>query len=135
MLLPAMLARQRAAQRGAADAIFIRDGFVTEASASNVFAALDGVVITPILSNYLLAGVTWSAMLDLYAREGIAAREASLSHDELRRADEIFLTSTNGELRPIVELDGQPVGAGRVGPVFQRSIELFDAATRRLVRV
>lgn len=135
MLLPAMLARQRAARMGAGDAIYLRDGFVTEATSSNVFAVVRGEVVTPPLSNYLLPGVTRAALLDLYRQNGIAAREALLSEAELRSADEIFLTSTNGELRPVVELDGREVGAGAIGPVFARTLELFDAATRQLAAV
>jgi D-alanine transaminase len=131
MLLPAMLARQRAARMGAGDAIFLRDGFVTEATSSNVFAVVRGVVITPPLSNYLLPGVTRVALLDFYRESGIEAREALLSEEDLRSADEIFLTSTNGELRPVVELDGRKVGSGATGPVFKRSLELFDAAVRQ----
>ncbi|HEV8633137.1 MAG TPA: aminotransferase class IV [Chloroflexota bacterium] len=135
MLLPAMLARQRARRAGAEDAIFIRDGFVTEATAANVFAALDGQPVTPPLSNYLLPGVTREALLELYGRERIAYREEPVSAERLAAAEEIFLTSTNGELRPIVQLDGRPVGGGKVGPVFERTLALFDAATRQLAPV
>ena len=135
MLLPAMLARQRARKAGAEEAIFIRDGFLTEATAANVFAVIDGEAVTPPLSNYLLPGCTREALLEIYAREGIACREAPVDAQQLAAADEIFLTSTNGELRPIVQLDGKPVGAGKVGPVFERTIALFDAATREAVAV
>jgi D-alanine transaminase len=131
MLLPAMLARQRAARLGAGDAIFLRDGYVTEATSSNVFALVRGEVLTPRLSNYLLAGVTRAALLDLYRENGVAAREALLGEEELRSADEIFLTSTNGELRPVVELDGRPVGTGTTGELFKRTLALFDAAVRQ----
>jgi D-alanine transaminase len=135
MLLPAMLARQRARQAGAEDAIFVRDGFVTEATAANVFAVFDGQPVTPPLSNYLLPGVTREALLELYAREGIAYREEPISAERLALAEELFLTSTNGELRPIVQLDGRPVGGGKVGPLFERTLALFDAATRQLAPV
>jgi D-alanine transaminase len=135
MLLPAMLARQRARRVGAEDAIFIRDGFVTEATAANVFAVLDGQPVTPPLSNYLLPGVTREALLELYTREGIAYREEPISAERLLDAEELFLTSTNGELRPIVQLDGRPVGRGEVGGLFERTLALFDAATRQLAPV
>ena len=135
MLLPAMLARQRARRAGAEDAIFVRDGFVTEATAANVFAVLGGQPVTPPLSNYLLPGVTREALLELYAREGIAYREEPISAEQLAAAEELFLTSTNGELRPVVQLDGRPVGTGRVGPLFERTLALFDAATRQLAPV
>jgi D-alanine transaminase len=135
MLLPAMLARQRAAKLGAEDAIFVRDGFVTEATAANIFAVIDGVAVTPPLSNYLLPGCTREALLEMYAREGIAHREDLISQADLMRATEVFLTSTNGELRPIVEIDGRAVGTGQVGPIFDRTLALFDAATRQLATV
>jgi D-alanine transaminase len=135
MLLPAMLARQRARRAGAEEAIFVRDGFVTEATAANVFVVIGGEAVTPPLSNYLLPGCTREALLEIYAREGIACREAPVDAQQLAAADEIFLTSTNGELRPIVQLDGKPVGAGKVGSVFERTIALFDAATRQAVAV
>ncbi|HEY3081225.1 MAG TPA: aminotransferase class IV [Chloroflexota bacterium] len=135
MLLPAMLARQRARRVGAEDAIFIRDGFVTEATAANVFAVFDGQPVTPPLSNYLLPGVTREALLELYTREGIAYREEPIGAERLLAAEELFLTSTNGELRPIVQLDGRPVGGGKVGGLFERTLALFDAATRQLAPV
>jgi D-alanine transaminase len=116
---------------GAGDAIFVRDGYVTEATSSNVFAVVRGEVVTPPLSNYLLAGITRAALLDLYRESGIAATEALLSEEELDTAQEIFLTSTNGELRPVVELDGHPVGTGTTGELFKRTLALFDAATRQ----
>jgi D-alanine transaminase len=135
MLLPAMLARQRARKAGAEEAIFIRDGFVTEATAANVFAVIGGQAVTPPLSNYLLPGCTREAVLEIYAREGIGFREAPIDAQQLAAADEIFLTSTNGELRPIVQLDGKAVGSGKVGAVFERTIALFDAATKQAVAV
>lgn len=135
MLLPAMLARQRAARLGASDAIFLRDGFVTEATAANVFAVIKGEVVTPPLSNYLLPGCTREALLELYAREGIRASERLLTQQDLMDAEEVFLTSTNSELRPVVEIDGRKVGTGQLGPVFQRTQQLFDAATRQLAAV
>lgn len=135
MLLPAMLARQRAVAAGAQDAIFVRDGFVTEATAANVFAVLGGEAVTPPLSNYLLAGVTRAALLDLYRADGVPHGERLLTPDDLYRADEVFLTSTNGELRPVVEIDGRTIGSGRVGSTFERTLALFDAATRELAAV
>lgn len=135
MLLPAMLARSRAERLGAQDAIFVRDGFVTEASAANVFIVSKGVVLTPPLSNYLLAGCTREAILELHGANGIESREQLITHADLLDADEVFLSSTNGELRPVTKIDGRPVGTGEVGPVFSRTIALFDAATRQLVVV
>lgn len=133
MLLPAMLARQRAGRSGAEDAIFIRDGFVTEATAANVFIVRDGIARTPSLSNYLLAGVTRQAVIELLGGAGIAVREDLVAQDDLYSADEVFLTSTNSELRPVVAVDGRVVGTGAAGPVFDRALALFDAAVRQPV--
>jgi D-alanine transaminase len=135
MLLPAMLARKRAADMGAQDAIFLRDGYVTEATAANVFAVVRGEVVTPPLSNYLLPGCTREALLEMYAATGIKSSERLLTQQDLYEADEVFLTSTNSELRPVVEIDGKKVGTGQVGAIFQRTQELFDAATRQLAAV
>jgi D-alanine transaminase len=135
MLLPAMLARQRATRMGAQDAIFLRDGYVTEATAANVFAVVRGEVVTPPLSNYLLPGCTREALLEMYAANGIKSSERLLTQQDLYEAEEIFLTSTNSELRPVVEIDGKKVGTGQVGPIFQRTQALFDAATRELAVV
>lgn len=130
MLLPAMLARARATRAGAQDAIFVRDGFVTEATSANVFAVAGGELVTPPRSNYLLAGVTRAVLLELCPAHGIPAREELLTPQDLYGADEVFLTSTNGELRPIVRIDGHDIGAGETGPLFTRALALFDAATR-----
>jgi D-alanine transaminase len=135
MLLPAMLARKRAADAGAQDAIFVRDGYVTEATAANIFAVVKGEVVTPPLSNYLLAGCTREALLELLTASGVKCSERLLSQQELSEADEVFLTSTNSELRPVVEIDGKKVGTGQVGPLFQKTQELFDAATKQLAAV
>lgn len=132
MLLPAMLARGRAARAGAQDAIFVRDGFVTEATSANLFAALDGALITPPVSNYLLAGVTREAVIACCRADGLAVREDLLTQQDLYRADEIFLTNTNYELRPVARIDGRPVGDGQGGPLFRRALALFVAATGKV---
>lgn len=129
MLLPAMLARAAAQRAGAQDAIFVRDGFVTEASAANIFAVRRGELVTPPLSNYLLPGITREVVLDLCRAHDLPAREGLVSQEDLYRADEVFVTSTNYELRPVVTIDGRPVGNGSAGPLFTRLLALFDAAT------
>lgn len=126
MLLPNTLARERARRCGADDAIFIRDGFVTEATASNVFIVVDGGLVTPPLSNYILPGITREVVLELARQEGIPCAEVPVPAESLDRADEIMLSGTLSEVTAVVGLDGRPVGSGQPGPVFQKLGAAFD---------
>lgn len=128
-LLPNVLARQQAARQGAYEAIFVRGGVVTEASSSNVFAVLDGVVYTHPVDN-ILPGVTRTVALELLAARGIPARQEPVPLERFRRADEIFLTGTTTEICGVTRLDGQPVGDGRVGPITRALQEDFRRLTR-----
>jgi D-alanine transaminase len=131
MLLPNALARARAARLGADDALFVRDGFVIEATSSNVFAVFNGTVTTPPLSNYLLAGITRGILLEVCPGAGVPFREELIPLHTIYQADEVFLTGTNNELLPVVSIDGRPVGAGQPGPVFSRVLSIFDDAIER----
>lgn len=130
MLLPNALARERARKLGCDDAIFLRDGFVMEATSSNVFLVKGGRLLTPPLTNYILAGITREAILEIAARTGLEAREDPISWQALYDADEVFLTGTNAELVPVVAVDGRTVGSGEPGPVFTRMLASFDELTR-----
>jgi D-alanine transaminase len=129
-LLPNALARERARRLGADDAIFVRDGFVMEATASNVFVVTNGRLLTPPLTNYILPGITREAVVELATGEGISVFEEPVSAHLLYQADEVFLTGTNSELGPIVAVDGRTIGDGRPGPVFNRLLAAFDVAVR-----
>jgi D-alanine transaminase len=126
-LLPNVLMRQQALDAGAAEAILLRDGYATEGSASNVFIVRDGVVITPPKSNLLLPGITRDLTVELCHANDIPCREADISADELRRADEVWISSSTREVVPIVRLDEQPVGDGHPGPLWQRVSALYSA--------
>jgi len=129
-LLPNAMARERARRLGAADAIFLRDGFVMEATAANVFVVKDERLLTPPLTNYILPGITREAIVELAAEEGIPVSEEPITQQQLYTADEVFITGTNSELGPVVEVDGRTVGTGQVGPIFTRLLAAFDLATR-----
>lgn len=130
MLLPNALARERAGRLGADDAIFVRDGFIMEATAANVFLVKNGRLITPQLSNYILPGITREAVLDLAAAEGIPAVEEPVPTYVIYDADEVFISGTNTELGPVVAVDGRQIGTGQTGPVFQKILAAFDEAVR-----
>jgi D-alanine transaminase len=128
-LLPNTLAKQRAVEAGAAEAIFVRDGVVTEGANTTVFGALAGVVRTYPLTNYILPGVTRAVLLELAAELGIMVRETPLLAEELSGLDELFVASTTTDVLPVVRLDGRPVGDGRVGPIARA---LYDALAARV---
>jgi D-alanine transaminase len=132
-LLPNVMAKQAAAERGATECILIRDGKVTEGSHANVLAVVNGEVRTHPLTNLVLPGITRALVLDLARRLGVSVREEALSEQELNGADELFLAGTTTDVMPIVRLNDEPVGAGLPGPVTTRLYKEFrsmlDAAS------
>ncbi len=124
-LLPNLLAKQAANEAGAFEAILVKDGLVTEGTTSNVCLVNARVVITPPLSDRLLAGVTRAVVLELAGQCGIAIDERAVREEELSRADELFLIGTTIEVLPVVRLNSAPVGAGMPGTVTQVIGEAF----------
>lgn len=126
-LLPNVLAKQAAREKGAAEALLIDgDGFVTEgASTSSWIVDARGVLRTRPLSHEILPGCTRAALVSLLAEEGIAFEERAFSEAELREAREVFMTSATSFVRPLVQVDGVPVGDGRAGPVTRRLFSIF----------
>jgi D-alanine transaminase len=127
-LLPNVLARQRAAEQGAVEAILLRDGMLTEGAASNVFVVHDGVVVTPPLDHGILPGITRRFLLAVLRDQGWTCREEPVAEPDLRSADEVWLTSSTKEILPVTSLDGQPLGEGRPGPLWRRALETFRRA-------
>jgi D-alanine transaminase len=130
-LLGAVLAKQEALDAGCDEVILHRDGIVTECSASNVMIVKDGAVKTHPADHLILNGVTRQVVLRLADRLGIPAAESPFRTEELRAADEAFLTSTTMEITPIVEIDGHAVGSGSPGPVTRRLQEAFQGLIGR----
>lgn len=119
-LLSNVLAQQHAAGLGAAEAVFVRDGIVTEGTHANVFGVRQDVVRTHPAGAHVLPGITRAAVLELCRRLAIAAAETPVSGAELPALDEVFLACTTGEVMPVVRVDGRPVGNGRPGPLTSR---------------
>lgn len=124
-LLPNVLAKQRAVEAGADEAIFVRDGIVTEGASSNVFAMLGGELRTHPSSPYILGGITRDVVLELAHEMGLTVRPEPLLLDELYRADELLFTSTFNDVMPIVRVDGRAIASGRPGPVAQQLYAAF----------
>ena len=119
-LLPNVLAKQAAVERGATEAIMIRDGVVTEGSHANVLAVVDGVLRTHPLNNLILPGITRAIILDLARTLGIDVREEALTANELFEVDELFIAGTTTDVMPIVRVDDRTIGAGVPGETTKR---------------
>ena len=133
-LLGNCMLRTLAADEGAAEAILLRDGFLTEASASNVFVVCRGTILAPPKSNLMLPGVTYDVVLEILQANGVAHAVRPVSEAELRSAEEIWCTSASKEVLAVTSLDGKPVGAGTPGPVFQRVYTLYQEFKATIMR-
>jgi D-alanine transaminase len=129
-LLPNILLRQLAVDANATEAILLRNGELTEASASTVHVVRDGVVLTPPNSNRILPGTTRSVVEELAQQLGIAHRAQRVSEIELRSADEIWLAAATREVQPVTRLDGQAVGTGAPGPLWRRVYDAYQQLKR-----
>ena len=126
-LLGNILHRQTAVDQDCAEALLVKDGYVTEGAASNVFAVLDGILVTPPKSNAILSGITRDVILALAENNNLPYREANIALTDLQRASEIWITSSTREIIPVVELDGKPVANGTIGAVWHNMNQLFQA--------
>ena len=126
-LLPSVILRHKARQAGATEALLVKDGYVTEGAASNVFIVKDGVVKTPPKDGSLLPGITRDLLVELLLKSDIACEEVAITEKELRQADEIWITSSTWEIVPVVKLDAEPVGMGKPGEVWQQATEIYQA--------
>ncbi len=126
-LLPSVILRHKARQAGATEALLVKDGYVTEGAASNVFIVKDGVVKTPPKDGSLLPGITRDLLVELLLKSDIACEEVAITVKELRQADEIWITSSTWEIVPVVKLDAEPVGTGKSSEVWQQATEIYQA--------
>ncbi|MEH6550165.1 MAG: D-amino acid aminotransferase [Pseudomonadales bacterium] len=120
---------QQGYAEGSNETVLYNDkGELTEASACNVYIVKNGVVITPPLDNQILPGITRLMLLDILRKDGsITVEERTVTLDELRDADEVWVTSSSKEVAPVIEVDGVPVGNGEVGDVWQAAQALYSA--------
>ncbi len=118
MLLPAVLAKREATERGAAEAIFVgRDGYVNEGASSTVFAVKSRVVTTPPRTQRTLPGISSIVVQEICAELGIPVRVQPVTLSDLATADEVFLASTTMLLMPVSRLDARLLSGGSAGPL------------------
>ena len=128
------LLRQLSAEAGAAETILFRDGKLTEASASNVFAVKRGVILSPAKSALILPGITYDVVLELARANGLPIELRDVAEAEVRGADEIWLSSSSKEVLAVVTLDGAKVGDARPGPLFLRMYQLYQDFKQKVMR-
>jgi D-alanine transaminase len=126
-LLPNVLGRQRAVASGAIEAIFVRDGVVTEGTHTSVFAVVDGVLRTHPADHGVLPGVTRAVILQLAHELGMPSLESPVTLAELFAASEVFLVGTTSDVLPIIRVDERPIGTGGPGPIAARLFQKLRA--------
>lgn len=125
-MLANVLLEMEAREQGAAEALLLRDGYLTEGTSSSVLVVENGVLLARPHGPELLPGTTVRHVLDIADRAGIEWREEKVDEARLRGADEIWLMSATRDIVPVTELDSTPVGNGRPGPLWQKIHELFS---------
>ncbi len=125
-LLPNVLAKQQATEAGAFEAIFVRDGFVTEGASSNVMMVKNQILRTPELNQQVLAGVTLQCVMGLARDHGYEVEEGPISLEEFSAAEEVLLVGTTIEVLPVTQVDNCVVGNGLPGPVTRSLMVIFS---------
>ncbi len=131
-LLANVLLRQLAVDADASECILLRDGQLTDSSASSVHVVIDGELRTPPNSWKLLPGTTRGVIEEIAERAGVRWRAVGVSEAELRGASEILLGAATREVQPVTSLDGKPVGSGKPGPVWRKLYDAFQDYKREL---
>ena len=126
-LLGNCMLRQISADAGATETILFRNGQLTEASSSNVFVVKDGVVLAPPKDHLILPGITYDVVIEIAKAREFQLEVRAVSEDEVRQADEIWVTSSTKEVLAVTTLDGKPVGDGHPGPLFRRMHTLYQS--------
>jgi D-alanine transaminase len=133
-LLGNVLARQMSADHDAIETIMFRDGFLTEASASNVWIVHEGALLGPPKSEHVLEGIRVDLIRELCEECGVAYNLRPIAESDVTSADEVLLSSATKEVLPVTSLDGQAVGhgalRGKPGPVYAKLYEAYQRAKR-----
>lgn len=130
-LLANVLMKQQAVDAGVQEAIIVRDGDVLEGSSMSVFIVTNGRAATPPNTTRILPGTTRAAALEL-AAGSMPVEIRRITVDELRRADEVWLSSATRDVLSVTRIDAVPVGSGKPGPLFQRVSQAFKDMRARL---
>jgi D-alanine transaminase len=121
-----VLMRQLAADADAVETVMFRDGFLTEASASNVLVVIGGTIVVPPKDRLILPGITYDATLEFARDAGMRFEVRPVPKAQALGADEMWLSSSTKEVLAVTTLDGKPFAGGAPGPVFRRMHATFQ---------
>src|SRR5690625_2080690 len=131
-LLPNAMSKQKAAEKGAFEAILHRDETVTEASSANIFIVKDGELYTHPANNYILNGITRQQVIKLCDELNVKVNEQTYTVDEMLTADEVILTATKVDVLPVVQIENQMINEGEVGDISKQLVAKFRKLTNNL---
>jgi len=125
-LLPNSLLKQQALEAGALEALLIRDGYLTEGAASNAYVVLDGTIYTAPKDEKVLPGITREVVIEIALKNNMPLLEQAVTEQQLKQADEIWISSSTKEVVPITTLDNEAVGTGKPGGVWKEMDALYQ---------
>jgi D-alanine transaminase len=131
-LVANVMLRQQASDANVQDAILIKNGMVTEGTASNVFIVKNDVLITPPTGRLLLPGITRDLVIEIAKNNAILVEEREIKEAELYSVDEIWMTSSTREIAPVIKLNGKAVGSGKAGAMWKRVMDLYQQFKQQL---
>jgi branched-chain amino acid aminotransferase len=121
-----IMAKVEAIQANALEAVMLNEqGYVAECTGDNLFLIKDGKLLTPLICDGALDGITRAVIIELAEKLGVPFKECSLTRYDIFTADECFLTGTAAEVIPVVALDRRVIGTGKPGPFTARFLEAF----------
>lgn len=129
-LAGSVLSRQMSADVGATETVMFRDGFLSEAAASNVWVVKDGAVMGAPKDNLVLEGIRYGLIEELCRAEGIPFELRRISRDEVFDADELMLSSATKEVLPVTRLDGKLIGTGKPGTIYGKLYAGYQRAKK-----
>jgi len=125
--LNSILATQDAKKRKFDEAILLdKDGNVSEAPGENIFIVKNKILITPPLSSSALDGITRKSILEYSKSVGIRSKIKNITKEELKKADEIFLTGTAAEITPVIKIESKKIGNGMVGHITEQVMSTYS---------
>ncbi|TVO59084.1 D-amino acid aminotransferase [Denitromonas halophila] len=133
-LLANCMLKQLAAEKGCMETVLFRDGFLTEGAASSIFVVHDGVLHVPPKSHLMLPGITYDVVLELARDRGMPCQVREVLEEEVRSADELWMTSSTKEVLPITRLDDRAVGKGKPGPMAEQMLEWYQDYKNQVMR-
>ena len=125
-LVANVMLKQQAVEAGVDDAILIKNCMVNEGTSSNVFIVKNNVLITPPAGHQLLSGITRDLVIEIAKNNTILVEEREIREAELFTADEIWMTSSTREIAPVISLNGEKIGSGSAGDMWQRIVALYQ---------